>query len=355
MNVLIHLQREQLLASPVSTVDPSVAAQEQKEIRAPDNGVLCAHLNNSETLKQLPQLLQHLSEDKRAELIHLIKEFPKSDSCFIVFFRKNLSTLIQKWSTSLTMDWLNPLHQLGLRHVFLLTSQMVHFDSAQTIENSMLSQSLTVFHLPRIEDCVDQVGSARFVSKFDLLKGYWQVPLTDWAREVSSFITSQGLFSYKVMSFGLRNAPVPFQRLMNTVVAVLEGCVVYLDDVVVYSNSWGAHLDIIRALFHCLSDAHLTINLIKCEFVRATVTYLGKMMGQGQVRPIRAKTLAIERYPSLTGKKELMHFYRSFCRNFSSVVVPLTDLLKSSARFNWTPLCQSAFESVKAPLTSSPI
>lgn len=73
------------------------------------------------------------------------------------------------------------------------------------------------FPLPRIEDCVDQVGSANFVSKFDLLKGYWQVPLTPRAQEISSFITPFGLFSYSVMSFGLRNAPATFQRLMNRV------------------------------------------------------------------------------------------------------------------------------------------
>lgn len=62
------------------------------------------------------------------------------------------------------------------------------------------------FPLPRIEDCVNQVGNARFVSKFDLLKGHRQVPLTARARDISAFITPSGLFSYKVMSFGLRNA-----------------------------------------------------------------------------------------------------------------------------------------------------
>ena len=164
------------------------------------------------------------------------------------------------------------------------------------------------FPLPRIEDCVDQVSAARFVSKFDLLKGYWQVPLTDRAKEVSSFITSEGLFSYNVMSFGLRNAPVTFQRLMNTVVAGLDGCAVYLDDVVVHSNTWGAHLEVIRALFRRLFEACLTVNLAKCEFARATVTYLGKVVGQGQVSPVRAKTLAIDRYPSPTSKKDLMRF-----------------------------------------------
>ena len=90
------------------------------------------------------------------------------------------------------------------------------------------------FPLPRIDDCVDQVGSAKFVSKFDLLKGYWQVPLSKQAREIAAFITTSGLYSYSVMPFGLRNPPATFQRLMNMVVAGLEGCAVYLDDVVIY-------------------------------------------------------------------------------------------------------------------------
>ena len=66
------------------------------------------------------------------------------------------------------------------------------------------------FPLPRMEDCVDQVGAAKFVSKFDLLKGFWQVPLMSTASEISAFITTSGLYSYSVMSFGLHNAPATF-------------------------------------------------------------------------------------------------------------------------------------------------
>ena len=108
---------------------------------------------------------------------------------------------------------------------------------------------------------MDQVGSACYVSKFDLLKGYWQVPLSKRAREIASFITPSGLFSYTVMSFGLRNAPATFQRLMNMVVSGLDGCAVYLDDVVIYSDTWDEHLVRIRKLFNCLRDANLTVNL----------------------------------------------------------------------------------------------
>lgn len=81
-----------------------------------------------------------------------------------------------------------------------------------------------LFPLPRVEDCIDQIGAAKYVSKFDLLKGYWQVPLTPRAQGISAFITPSGLYSYTVMGFGLRNAPATFQCLMDMVVNGLEGC-----------------------------------------------------------------------------------------------------------------------------------
>lgn len=147
------------------------------------------------------------------------------------------------------------------------------------------------FPLPRMDDCIDQVGSAKFVSKFDLLKGYWQVPLSSRAREIAAFITPKGLYSHKVMPFGLRNSLATFQHLMNRVVGDMQGCAVYLDDVVIYSNTWDTHLERIQELFTRLAEARLTVNLAKCEFARATVTYLGRVVGQGQVRPVNAKIL----------------------------------------------------------------
>lgn len=212
-----------------------------------------------------------------------------------------------------------------------------------------------------MEDCIDQVCSAKYVSKFDLLKGYWQVPLTKRAREIAAFITPSGLFSYTVMPFGLRNAPATFQRLMNRVVSGLEGCAVYLDDVVVYSDSWEEHVRRVKALFQRLEWARLTINLAKCEFARATVTYLGKVVGQGFVRPVDAKIQAVKQFPQPTTKKELMRFlgmagyYRAFCKNFSIVASPLTNLLKAKAEFVWSTQCQEAFDTIKALLCSAPV
>ena len=96
------------------------------------------------------------------------------------------------------------------------------------------------------------------------------------------------------MPFGLKNAPATFQRLMNRVVAGLAGCAVYLDDLVVYSDSWFSHMQRVRVLLYRLAEATLTVYLAKCMFACETVTYLGRVVGQGQVAPVRAKVLVIE-------------------------------------------------------------
>ena len=122
------------------------------------------------------------------------------------------------------------------------------------------------FPLPRMDDCIDRVGSAKFVTKLDLLKGYWQVPLTPRASEISAFVTPDNFLKYTVMPFGLRNAPATFQRLMRNVLVGVESCEAYLDDVVAYSNTWSDHLNTLSLIFSRLREASLTLNLAKCEF-----------------------------------------------------------------------------------------
>lgn len=93
-----------------------------------------------------------------------------------------------------------------------------------------------------MKDCFDKVGAAHYVTKLDLLKGYWQVPLTSRASEISAFVTPDSFLHYSVMAFGMRNAPATFQRLMNRVFSEVTNVEVYLDDVVIYSNTWEEHL-----------------------------------------------------------------------------------------------------------------
>ena len=145
------------------------------------------------------------------------------------------------------------------------------------------------FPIPRIDDCIDKIGKAKYVTKFDLLKGFWQIPLTDNAKEVSAFVTPDGLFRYKVMSFGMKNSPATFQRLINSMIAGMDGIGTYIDDVIIYSDFWENHIGTIKEFFDRLTEYRLTVNLVKSEFCHGTLTFLGHVVGQGQVRPVSAK------------------------------------------------------------------
>ena len=135
------------------------------------------------------------------------------------------------------------------------------------------------------------------------------------------------------MPFGMKNAPATFQRMVNKLVRDIDGCEGYIDDVVIYSDNWSDHIHQIKRFFQVMRQAKLTINLMKSEFGKATVEYLGHIVGQGQVRPLDAKIQTIAIFPIPTSRKELARFlgmagcYRNFCLNFSEITALLTNLL----------------------------
>ena len=217
------------------------------------------------------------------------------------------------------------------------------------------------FPVPRMDDCIDNIGQAKYVTKFDLLKGFWQIPLTDRAKEISAFVTPDGLYQYKVMPFGMKNSPATFQRLINMIITGLDNCNAYIDDAIIYSEEWDQQIKTIREFFERLSKAKLPINLAKSEFCHATLTFLGHVVGQGQVKPVEAKVKAISDFLVPTCKRQLMRFlgmagyYRKFCDNFSVIAEPLTNLLSKRTKFIWTNDCQKAFDILKAILKNEPV
>ncbi len=292
--------------------------------------VLLGRLKNSQTLQNLEVLVDHLDSEKRGELVALIRNYPvlfsdtPSQTHLIEhdidigdakpikqrFYRVSeekrlqLETEVQyMW----TMVLLSHVVQIGLHPVFWSKSLIPLSDPALIIEKltMLLKQTFTLFLGWRT--ALIKLGQQSMLANL-IFKGILASTSYQRACEIAAFITSSGLFSYTVMPFGLRNAPATFQRLMNRVVSGLEGCAVYLDDVVVYSDSWEEHVRRVRALFERLVWARLTVNLAKCEFAKATVTYLGKVVGQGFVCPVEAKVQAVKHFPQPSTKKELMRF-----------------------------------------------
>ena len=367
---------------PVSVVCSSANDDDGLVLRnAPQQ---CARLPNSEMLADLPTHLSHLSDEQAVDIAQLIGKYP-----MLFGDTPSQTTVIEH---DIDVKDSAPIRQHPYR-VNATKREIMKKEVNYLLDNNLACASsspwsspcllvpkpdgtsrfctdfrkvnaVTVpdsYPLPRMEDCIDNIGSARFVSKLDLLKGYWQVPLTARASTISAFVTPDDFLQYNVLAFGMRNAPATFQRLVNTVLAGVPYCNAYLDDLVVYTSTWEEHMSSLKMVFDRLAEASLTVNLAKCEFAKATVTYLGKQVGQGTVRALDDKVKAIAEFPVPATRRELRRFigmagyYRSFCRNFSSVIAPLTSLLSTERQFKWSPECQHAFESAKALLSSAPV
>ena len=159
------------------------------------------------------------------------------------------------------------------------------------------------YPLPLIENLLDRVGNAPFVTTIYLLKVYYQISVLETAKGILSLITPFSLYQYTVMAFGLSNAPATFQRAIKYITQNLEGTSTYLDYLLVISDSWEEHLVRLRQLMDRLQEAGLSINLVKSIFGRSSVVYLGNVVGDGTVRLKKAKVEAILAFLLRTTRK----------------------------------------------------
>lgn len=218
------------------------------------------------------------------------------------------------------------------------------------------------FPIPRIDDLIDRVGQAKFLTKIDMTQGFLQVSLDESSQPLTGFVTPFGQFSWKVMCFGLRNAPATFSRLVSKLLHGLdEFAAGFFDDILIFSNSWQEHLKHLRTVFTRISNAGLTLRKSKCTFAVAEVDYLGFRVGLGKVAPLEQKVQAILNFTAPKNKKQLKtliglsSYYRRFIPNYSFLTAKLTDLLKSGIKFQWNTEADKAFLDLKSRLASRPI
>lgn len=210
--------------------------------------------------------------------------------------------------------------------------------------------------LPRIHEILKDLGKNTIFSTLDLKSGYWQVPLTPESRKYTAFSTPDGgQYRFRVMPFGLKNAPGTFQNLMREVFSSYWGkfCIAYLDDIIIFSSTWEDHLLQLSLVLERLQIYGLTCSPSKCKFGQNKFPYLGHTVTSegNQAKPCHVEAIQVAQPPR--NRKQLSSFLGTcnwlmeYVPNYSLLTCRLTDLLSPKKPYKWTAVHQEAFEAIK--------
>ena len=219
------------------------------------------------------------------------------------------------------------------------------------------------FPMPRIDDVIDRLRNMRFKSVLDLAWGYWQISMDPKDIPKTAFSTHRGHYEWFVMPFGLKNAPIDFQRAIQNALGdlIYNGCINYIDDIIVYTETFEEHLKLLQKVFESLEKAGLKVRREKCNFLQKEVEYLGFVIGYNTVKPSRRNLNAIELFPKPENITDINSFlgmaghYRRFIDNFTKIARPLSDLRRKDKTFEWGQEQQESFDTLKKLLCSAPV
>ena len=211
------------------------------------------------------------------------------------------------------------------------------------------------FYMPRVEEVLEGVGKASYISKLDLCKGYYQVEMEISDIPKTAFICHRGKFEFLRMPFGVKNAPAAFQELMQTILNPYKDfTTAYMDDIIVFSNSWEDHIRHIETTLAALGEAGLTANPRKCRWGGKSVQFLGHQVGAGEMSIPAHRVEALKNYNRPTTKKGLraflgsVGFYRRYVNKLAEQTATLTPLTAKQApqRMEWTDEGMLAFNNI---------
>jgi hypothetical protein len=254
-------------------------------------------------------------------------------------------------------QWSSPLHMVQKKDGSWRPCSDYRQLNLQTVEDK--------YPLPNMADLAARLDGCRVFSKLDLRKGYLQVPVAAADIAKIAIITTFGLFEFTRMPFGLRNAGMTFQRLMDSILGNLPFAFVYLDDILVASANEAAHWRHLEAVFSTLHQNGLVVNSDKCLFACSTVDFLGHRLSASGISPLPARVQAIADFPRPAIVKQLqaflglINFYRRFIPAAAKLVLPLTRALrggpKGATLLAWSPAMAAAFQAARSSLSSSAV
>ena len=232
------------------------------------------------------------------------------------------------------------------------------------------------YPLPRIDDLFDKLHGAQYFSSLDAASGFHQILLKTEDRPKTAFRTPFGHYQFKVLPFGLTNAPATFQAVMNklfdqahfnadgtahTGELLSDFVLVFIDDILIFSKTAEDHKRHLKIVFELLRKEKLQIKPSKCVWGQTELPYLGFIVGRDGIKPDPKKVEAVAEWPTPTTVKEvqqflgLTNFFRKFILGYSNLTEPVIKLTKKNAVWFWSADCDNAFQSLKAALTAAPV
>ena len=213
--------------------------------------------------------------------------------------------------------------------------------------------------IPTLPQILNNIGHASVLSKVDLTAGFHQIFVDNQSRDFTTFLSPKGKYRFVRMPFGLKNAPSHFQRTMDKVLEPVADCAsVYIDDIIIFSNSWRDHIAHLSHVFDYIRQAGLTAKAAKCSFGKTKIEHLGHIIGSGTLAVPDHRITALAQYKRPVTKKTLrsflgcMSYYRRFIDQYADMSALLTPSTSVSAPKSvvWTAEMDKAFQKLKVSL-----
>lgn len=219
------------------------------------------------------------------------------------------------------------------------------------------------YPIPNINDVLDKLGKCQYFTTLDLASGFYQVEMDADDIHKTAFNVENGHFEFLRMPMGLKNSPSTFQRVMDNVLRDLQNviCLVYLDDIIVFSTSLQEHMINLEKVFQRLRESNFKIQMDKSEFLKLETAYLGHIISKDGIKPNPDKITAIQNYPLPRTSKDIKRFlgllgyYRKFIPDFAKLTKPMTQCLKKGSKIIFSDDYMNCFEKCKTLLTNDPI
>lgn len=217
---------------------------------------------------------------------------------------------------------------------------------------------------PLIEDLIVKTRGCKFFSTLDLNSAFWSIPLRVTDRHKTAFVTQEGHYQWTCLPFGLKTSPAIFQRIMTNIIRkhkLGEFTVCFIDDIMLFSKTFLEHVKHLELLFQAIKSEGFKLKFSKCTFAADAVKYLGHIIQNNSVRPLKDNLISIKKFPTPKTQKNVrqflgkINFYHKYVPNIAIKLEPLHNLLRKGQTFNWTKACQESFDEMKQILCSQPI